>query len=123
MRTDRRLRAIETLSAHGWEMYCHKDGKLTAARAGEGGDWTLEGVSDSGELLFFRLPGETDRQVRVGLYGGLRWMYQDRGGRWRSRPVRGGEEVGIDETLDALRAFDAREQERRDRAHNSEDDR
>ena len=63
-------------------------------------------MADSAELLFFRPPGRTDRQVRIGLRGGLTWMYRDRNGRWRSRRVRGGEEAGIDETLEALRAFD-----------------
>ena len=76
---------------------------LTAKRSPtEGGDWMLEGMADSAELLFFRPPGRTDRQVRIGLRGGLTWMYQDRNGRWRSRRVRGGEEAGIDEALEAL---------------------
>lgn len=105
MRTDRRLRACQTLEAHGWTLYCRRQGGLTATSSAEGG-WTLEGMADSAELLFFRPPGRTDRQVRIGLHGGLTWMYQDRNGRWRSRRVRGGEEAGIDETLEALRAFD-----------------
>ena len=92
METPRQRTAAETLAAHGWVRY--------------------EPLS-RGTLIYFRLPEEEDRQVRVGPGGGLKWL-EKRSGGWIERTPNGSEEVGIHETLEALRAFDAQEAKRRE---------
>lgn len=95
MNPERQKRAAETLTGYVWRRY--------------------EPLS-RGSLLFFRLEGGgRRRQVRIGPHGGLTWMEKKPSGRWTSRVPTGSEETGIYETLEALRAFDEQETERKRR--------
>ena len=88
--SERRERVLRTLLAHRWSPI--DDG----AGDGDGAPMTL------------RLPGETDRELRVSAGGALTFRVLSRHGRWYSRRCSlrlPAQETGIHEALEAARAW------------------